>query len=226
MDGGWLISYVALWLLVLLLVILLLGLTREVGGLHSRIGPPGVLATDDGLDIGALAPDFTTTEVPGGGEVHVRAASGRDALVLFISPNCELCRKVLPTLAKSWAAWQRVVNIHVVCEGTEEEVRSLIDQTKAQISMLADPSLRIRTAYGLPPAPFAFLIGSMGMVRLKGLVTSGDDIDRLVEGRGRAPGGRELLARPEPEATSEEPRIADPIQSPAIHEGVAYERAV
>lgn len=223
MDGLWLASYVALWVLVLLLVVLLLGLAREIGGIQARVGPPGVLVTEDGIEIGDEVPDFRAIAIPGGREVAFRAASGRNALLVFISPNCEPCRRLLPAVMNGWVAWQRQVDVHLVCEGNEKEVSAFAKKARAEVSLLTDPGSEIHEAFGRPPRPFAYLIGAQGTVKLKGTVSSGDDIDRLVEGRARAIGGRELVASLETLPSDQDTDEA--ARSPVTPAGVAYGRA-
>jgi methylamine dehydrogenase accessory protein MauD len=193
MDGIWLVAFVALWVIVLVEVVLLLGLTREVGALHARVGA-GALMTEDGLDIGEAAPGFNAVEIQSGHQVSFIAESGRNSLVLFIAPNCDACRKLISALAKGWARWQRDAQLFVVCEGEEKEVSRFAEQTKAQIPLLLDRQHQIHMAFGQPPTPFAFLVGPTGAITLKGVVHLGDDIDRLIGGQARALGGREVLA--------------------------------
>jgi hypothetical protein len=51
-TGIWLISYVALWLLVTLLLLAVFTLARQVGILHTRLGPVGARMVNAGLEIG------------------------------------------------------------------------------------------------------------------------------------------------------------------------------
>lgn len=194
MGDVWAVSNIALWILVGSLTFLVLGVIREVGGLHSRIGPPGALMTNEGLDVGDRAPDFRTIDVLTKREVEFHATHERESLLVFVSPNCTPCRRLLPGVAKGWARWQRHADIYVICEGSEEEVAAFAKRSKVRVPLLADPQASIREGFKVPATPFAYLLSTAGTVKLKGIVGVGDDIDRLIDGRARALGGREVLA--------------------------------
>lgn len=198
MQNTWLASYVALWILVLILCVLFLGLAREIGTLHRRIGAPGALLTDEGLDIGARVAGFTAREVPSGRDIEFRRPTDHETLVVFISPHCGPCRELLPSLTRGWTDWSKVVRPLIVCEGTEQDVQSFAERMKVTFPMLADPLSEIHTSFGRPSTPYAFLLNSEGIVKLKGIVNSRDDIDRLIDGQARLHGGREIVSLPEP----------------------------
>lgn len=194
MSGIWLASYLVLWVLTLVTVVLVLGLARELGAIHRRFGSPGALMTDAGLDIGATAPAFTAAEVPSGREVTFHPTGSRDALLLFVAPQCGSGLELLPRLAAGWTEWQQRVVCAIACEGSEAEVQAFADLAGVSLPMLADPLAQIRGAYGHPPTPFGFLIDAAGIVKLKGIINSRDDVDRLIEGQARLLGGRTVVA--------------------------------
>jgi hypothetical protein len=48
MNGIWLISYISLWILVVVLAIIVLGLVRQLGMIYLRLGPEqNLLATTE-----------------------------------------------------------------------------------------------------------------------------------------------------------------------------------
>lgn len=210
MEGLWLVSYAALWAILVLLVLLVLGLARELGAVHQRLGAPGALLSDAGLDIGSTAPDFKATEIPSGREVTFAAASGRDSLVVFLATNCGPCQELLPRLEAGWEEWQRRVGMYVVYEGRETEILAVVEETKTHIPLLADSLSRIRQGFGFPPTPYAFLVDGAGAVKLKGIVNTRDDIDQLIDGRARLPGGRAVVAASRPTAAGELGSSAEP----------------
>ena len=70
MNPWWLVSYVALWLLVLLLGFLLLGALRALGLLRWRLEQLEATTPRrigrSGLRLGKKAPDFTLPTISGG----------------------------------------------------------------------------------------------------------------------------------------------------------------
>jgi methylamine dehydrogenase accessory protein MauD len=189
MEGWWIGSYVVLWAVVLLQVVMILGLAREIGTMRLHAGDPGALSADMGLELGSTAPDFTATEVPGGQVIRYqgRAPGNRPILLTFVSPDCTPCRDLLPSFARGWNAWRRRVQVYVVCKGGVEEVEALMGQAGLRIPLLADPEAGIRQAYGNPPTPFAYLIDEGGAIKLKGIVNTRDDIERLIQGQAYLP---------------------------------------
>lgn len=87
-DPLFLASYVALWVLVVVLSLAVVALLRQVGVLHARVQPLGTHPGGEGPDVGAPAP------LPG------RFAYAGDGLTLlaFTSPTCEICRELIPSL--------------------------------------------------------------------------------------------------------------------------------
>lgn len=187
-------SQVALWVVVLLQLILLLGLAREMGVIRVRLGPQGALMSDVGLEIGDPAPDFETLEIPSNRTVPFRAEGVRQTLLVFVSPDCTPCKHLLKSMDPVWEGWQRTTRVTVVCEGNDAQVRGVFGKLGLRMSMFTDPLSKIRELYGQPPTPFAYLIGSDGTVLLKGIVNERDDVERLIEGRARIYGGREVVA--------------------------------
>jgi methylamine dehydrogenase accessory protein MauD len=94
-----LISNVLLWALVLVLVLVVLALTRQVGILHERIAPAGALAVTSGPAVGDAAPRLVL-EREGGGRVEIGGpdANGLRTLLFFLSPTCPVCKTLLPTI--------------------------------------------------------------------------------------------------------------------------------
>lgn len=88
MSGVWVVSYVALWIAVIVLGVAVVVLLREVGVLHTRLAPMGANPAGQGPAIGELAP--------------LASPAGYGAaltLVAFTSPSCTACDALRPALA-------------------------------------------------------------------------------------------------------------------------------
>src|SRR5438128_2483302 len=94
MEGIWLISYIALWALVLVLAMLVLLLYRQLGIMYLG-SAEGV--SRDGLAPGTKAPDFSLTDQYDNAQ-RLANYRGRAAVLLFGSPHCSPCRILLPQL--------------------------------------------------------------------------------------------------------------------------------
>src|SRR6266700_2838910 len=84
MHGWWTASYVALWLLVGALALLVVALARQVGTLHLRLGPRGALEIDtEGPPLGE-APEPIVARDADGRPVSL-GGPGRAQLLPFVS---------------------------------------------------------------------------------------------------------------------------------------------
>ena len=89
----WIVSYIALWIAVVVLGISVVALLRQIGLLHLRVAPMGVNFAGEGPELDAPAPNI-----------------GRDwrtdglSLVAFTSATCELCADLHPGLVRLAAA--------------------------------------------------------------------------------------------------------------------------
>ena len=92
----------------LALAILVFGLARQVGILHERVAPMGAMTSDRGPAAGEMAPQLSATTLAGA-PVIVGGASarGRSRLLLFVSPSCPVCKKLLP-IARSFSDAERL----------------------------------------------------------------------------------------------------------------------
>lgn len=53
--SGLVISNIVLWVVVLMLVVLVLALSRQIGVLYERVAPMGALTMDKGPEVGSAA---------------------------------------------------------------------------------------------------------------------------------------------------------------------------
>src|SRR4051794_9991218 len=85
MEGAWLVSYLALWLLTVILGVVVLAHSRLLGLLHYRLGPSGARPLADGPELGS-----TVTHLEGrtldGTAWSYSFPSPREVLVVFVSP--------------------------------------------------------------------------------------------------------------------------------------------
>ena len=88
MTGSvWVVSYVLLWLAVLVLGVAVVVLLRQIGVLHTRLRPLGVHHANRGPVRGELAPP-----------VDVDYGAAERTLVAFTAPDCPVCHELLPSL--------------------------------------------------------------------------------------------------------------------------------
>jgi methylamine dehydrogenase accessory protein MauD len=160
------------------LAVLVFGLARQVGVLHERVAPMGAMSNDHGPEVGEMAPLLGVTTLSGEplqlGGPHPRA---RSRLLLFVSPGCPVCKKLLP-IARSFAAAERL-EVILVGDGDPAEQQAMIRQFELQDLAYVD-SPQVGMAFQVGKLPYAILIDADGVIRAKGLVNSREHLESLI----------------------------------------------
>lgn len=175
-NGWWLASYVALWVLVAALSVLVLALARQIGVLHLRLGPRGALEIDDeGPPLGE-APEPADASALDGRRVTV-GGPGEPQLLFFVSPGCPICRELLPSLAPAARA-ARMTPVAIV-DVEEPVAREAYTHADPGVPLVAAPELA--GSYDVPGTPYAVVLDAIGVVRAKGTVNNLEQIEGLVD---------------------------------------------
>jgi methylamine dehydrogenase accessory protein MauD len=165
-------------LLTLGLAVLLFGLARQVGILHERVAPMGAMASDQGLAVGEMSPHLAVTTLVGD-RLALGGANpqGRSRLLLFVSPTCPVCKKLLP-IARSFAHAERL-DVVIVGDGDEAEQRSMIREFGLEgVAYVNSP--QVGMTYQVGKLPYAVLIDAAGVIRAKGLVNNREHLESLL----------------------------------------------
>lgn len=174
-------SNILLWIVVLALGAIIFGMVRQVGILHERVAPMGAMMNDHGPEVGEMAPDMKVAGIDGdlirfGGASPDR--KGR--LLLFVSPSCPICKKLLP-IAKSFASGEKL-SVVLVGDGDVGEQREMIARHKLEgIPYVNSPQVGMTFQVG--KLPYAILIDEDGVIRAKGLVNSREHLESLAIAR-------------------------------------------
>ena len=174
------LPYIVLIQLVLTLVlaVLLFGLARQVGVLHERVAPMGAMSSDQGPAVGEMSPTFSVTTLAGD-RISIGGASTRQRsrLLLFVSPTCPVCKKVLP-IASSLAKAERL-DVVLIGDGEEAEQRAMVRKFALEtIPYVISPQVGMTFRVG--KLPYAILIDVAGVIRAKGLVNNREHLESLL----------------------------------------------
>ena len=165
-------------LLTLGLAVLLFGLARQVGILHERVAPMGAMASDQGLAVGEMSPNLQVTTLAGD-RLVLGAASphGRSRLLLFVSPTCPVCKKLLP-IARSFAHAERL-DVLLIGDGDDAEQRSMIREFGLEgVPYVNSP--QVGMTFHVGKLPYAVLLDAEGVIRAKGLVNNREHLESLL----------------------------------------------
>jgi methylamine dehydrogenase accessory protein MauD len=187
MTPWWLLSYVALWLVVLLLAFLLLGALRALGLLRWRLEQLEATTPSrtgrGGLKPGKKAPDFTLPCVSGG-ETSLHDFAGRRVFLVFTMSGCKPCHRIVPELNQLQRRGE--VQVLVVNNGELEATRQWAAEVKVCFPVLAQQQFSVSKRYEMYATPSAFLIDERGVIASKGLINNGQHIDFVLTGAGGA----------------------------------------
>ncbi len=107
------------------------------------------------------------------------SADGRSQLLLFVSPSCPMCKKLLP-VARSFAkSERRGVAIVLMGDGDRPSHEALIAEHRLQdVPFALAPIVGINL--GIGRLPHAVLIDAAGVIRAKGIVNSREHLESLL----------------------------------------------
>lgn len=186
MSGIWLVSYIALWAVVLLQGVIIFVLLRQLGLMYLGTAQ-GV--SRDGLAVGERAPDFAVQALEGT-TLSLADFSGRSLLLVFGSANCAPCRTLIPDLNVFARELAHELRVLFLSRGEDGEARRFAREVDAQVPVATHPDEALSDAYKARVTPFAFLIDGDGVIRAKGLANNRSHLDMLLqmarEGTSRA----------------------------------------
>ncbi len=175
------VSYVAMWLLLIVLGILLLLVYRHFG-LAALGTTEGVQR--DGLQVGEIAPPITGVNIHGE-SIELAPQTGQMYLLAFVSPTCAPCAEVLPSIHQL-ATTNSDVQVVLVVDGARERVVQLVENfdLHSSIICLAEGETGTYHGYIVRVTPFAFMIGKDGRILSKGLCNTPIRLRHLLSSAG------------------------------------------
>ncbi len=172
------VSNVLLWLVLVGLVLVIIALARQIGVLHERIAPVGALTPRGGPEVGDPSPRMTLATLAGETlVVGEPLAPGRMRLLLFVSSDCPVCKRIIP-LARSVATAERL-DLVFVGDAEERELRGLIARYGLEGYPFVNGSA-LGMAYQVGKLPYAVLLDDAGVIAAKGLVNTREHLESLV----------------------------------------------
>lgn len=176
-----LVSQLLLWCVVLVLLVVVLALVRQVGVLHARIAPVGALVPREEPRVGTKPPVFELQDIVNGVPVRIggERPDGRSMLVVWVAPQCPVCKELLPVLEAVRRTEHHWLDIVLASEGTPEEHRALAASFAGRFAYVLSTELGL--AYQVPRLPYAVLLDPSGTVRAKGIVNTREHVESLFE---------------------------------------------
>jgi methylamine dehydrogenase accessory protein MauD len=174
------VSQALLWIVVVALGLIVLGLARQIGVLHERVAPLGALTTRTAVGIGDRAPEFDVVDLAGR-KLHIGGKRGdaRAQLLLFVSPTCPMCKKLLPT-ARSFARSEHAhLDVVLMGDGDRSSHEAMVAEHRLQDLPLALAPI-VGITLGIGKLPHAVLIDAAGTISSSGIVNSREHLESLL----------------------------------------------
>ncbi len=164
------VSYVILWLLVVLLFVALFALYNHFGNLYlvsreNRVAQ-GQPAGDFVRAFEAESVDGTPAFMPADGPT----------VLLFLSTTCNICKVLLDGLDPLRSSHPSV-SVVLICAGRQNMVRAWAGNMSEKVTVIADPHARIRRLYDVDITPFAIAVGADYRVRQCGIVNNYEGLE-------------------------------------------------
>lgn len=179
------VSNVLLWVSVIALVLINFALTRQIGVLYERVAPAGALAMNQNLEVGQKAPELALQTIDAS-MVNVGgvAETGKSQLLFFVSPDCPVCKTLLPALKSAAKAEAKWLNLILASDGKSQDHQAYIKQYELQGAPYIVSELLGKT-YGVSKLPYAVLIDESGNIASMGIINSREHLDSLFEAKER-----------------------------------------
>lgn len=183
MIGALIASQILLGAVVLALGVVCLALARQIGVLHERIAPAGALSVNQRLKVGDAAPALSLTAIDG----RAVAVGDKTAsqLYFFLSPDCPICKTLLPVVRSVAAAESDWLRIILASDGGDAE-RHREFQSREKLGefpyVLSEPLGR---SFGVGKLPYAVLVDGAGKIAGMGIVNSREHLESLFEAKER-----------------------------------------
>lgn len=172
------VSQVLLWLAVIVLTVLVLALARQVGVLHERIAPAGALAMNSVLKAGETSP-LLVEKALDGRKVEIGKTGEKSTLVFFLSPDCPICKTLLPALKSALHAESSWLEGVLASDGSLPEIHKDFIKHYELEDWPYVVSQNLGQRFGVSKLPYAALIDEKGIVRSLGMVNSREHLESL-----------------------------------------------
>ncbi|OYZ43205.1 MAG: methylamine dehydrogenase [Novosphingobium sp. 16-62-11] len=188
-------SQILLWTVVIVQGLLIAALARQVGILHERIAPAGALTLHQKVDVGEVASPMTVTTLEGAPIEIGGKREGRSQLLFFASPDCPMCKSLLPVLRSAASAEADWLDVVVAGDGSKAEYQQMRQMHGLETVPLV-LSEALGRAFGVSKLPYAVLLDEAGRVASLGLINSREHLESLFEAKERGVASiQDFLAR-------------------------------
>lgn len=176
MSFSFFTSYIAIWVLVLFQGLLVIALLRQLAELRRLVEMGGF--QEDRLPAGSPAPRFAGLDVRSGQQVSSYSLNGRGGVLLFLSPDCTVCKGLADSLRPP--ALNDLPPVIAFCQGGERACERFIKRLGPGVSLLFDVAGETAARYHVSGSPTAVVVDEKQRVRGYGNPQDVEDLKRLL----------------------------------------------
>lgn len=183
MSNALIVSNILLWIVVIVMAVVIFALVRQIGVLYERVAPAGALMLNKKLRVGMDAPAVTLSTLDGEAfTVGGRSAGGRSSLLFFLSPDCPVCKSLLPAVLSAARAERGWLDVVFASDGDGSEHRALVTRYGLEGFRYVMSEV-LGMSYGISKLPYGVLIDENGRIAAMGIVNSREHLDSLFEAK-------------------------------------------
>lgn len=189
MTGPWIVAFAALWIVVVLLTLVVLGVLRRVIPILAQAEEALSRATEagrhGGLRAGAQVPPFSVQTLSGAtlNETDLR---GSPSAVLFLGHTCKACEWLVADLNVG-----RIPQLGALLVVVSDDARQAqAFRSAGDIAIVAEDGGALARAFESDRTPQAFVVGEDGRIRGSGTPNDWQDLQDLLSQHVK--GGDEL----------------------------------
>ncbi len=175
-------SQIVSWVVIIGLGVLCFALARQVGVLYERVAPAGALAINKQVKAGEKAPPITAFALSGRSIDFAAQNTGRSTLLFFLSPDCPVCKTLLPVVRSISGNERRWLDVILASDGAVDTHKAFIAKESLEgfDYVVSEPLGR---AFGVSKLPYAVLIDEQGVISAFGLVNTREHLESLFEAK-------------------------------------------
>ncbi|HEX6506118.1 MAG TPA: redoxin domain-containing protein [Chloroflexota bacterium] len=187
MTGWWLVSYAALWAVVGIVVLLQIGMLREIGLLQTgnqrqdRKTRQVPFPEQGGPAVGSELPNLVLETGNGHGSIRLKdPADGRATLLIFMTPLCEGCQHAVDLLNALAGERSGDLRLIVIIRGPEQTCRSFLSVFPLRAPTVFDTDDDLIREFDVRLSPFGLLYHGRGTLVRKGWTENRSELAALL----------------------------------------------
>ena len=113
-----------------------------------------------------------------------QTTDGKSQLLFFASPDCPVCKTLMPALKSAAMQESDWVNLVIASDGKNQDHQAYVKQAGIERYPYVVSELLGKT-YGVAKLPYALVIDEVGKIASMGIVNSREHLDSLFEAKER-----------------------------------------